>query len=83
MIPTATVPLNSSTVLDDDDLNALLTEAAEWHRIAQASISSGDHNAARYAYRMRELLARHIATRSTLGFHEARAHAIVRARRLD
>lgn len=83
MIPTATVDLTPSTALDTDELASLLTEAAGWHRIAQASIASGDHDAARYAYRMRELLARHIATRSTLGFHEARSRAIVRARSLQ
>ena len=70
-------------VLDDDSIRLLLTEAAGWHRTAQLSMSAGDHNAARYAYRMRETLARYIAARSHLGFHEARARAIVISRRLD
>jgi len=75
--------MSSDTTLDDDQIRALLIEAAHWHRRAQQATIAGDHNAVRYAYRMRETLARYVAARSTdLGFHEARARSIILARAL-
>lgn len=76
--------MNSDVTLDDEEIRALLIEAAHWHRRAQRATIAGDHDAVRYAYRMRETLARYVAARSTdLGFHEARARTIILARVLD
>lgn len=84
MIPGATVEIRDGAEgVDDDSIALLLDEAAAWHRVAQLAVSSVEHDAARNAYRMREILARYIAARSTLGFHEARARAIILSRSLD
>ena len=84
MIPGAEVLiLDGVERLDPDSVRLLIAEAADWHHVAQLSVRCEDRRSARDAYRMRETLARYVAARSDLSFHEVRARAIIVARSLD
>jgi hypothetical protein len=67
-------------IFDRYSIRLLIAETAVWHHRAQLSLQREDHPAARHAYEMRETLARYIAARSDLNYHEARARAIIAAR---